>query len=112
MDEIWEIEEKFWLKGVDTFESHLDQKCLMALPEPVGILAREEVLNSLKGIPRWSHVHFDSKHISQPSLNLVVAAYRVDGKRGNSSYSAYCTSTYLKREGKWLLVQHQQTPLD
>lgn len=41
----------------------------------------------------------------------VTVAYRARATRdGSPTYSAYCTSTCVRIQDGWRLVQHQQTP--
>lgn len=51
-------------------------------------------------------------HVARPADDLLVLAYKAEGKRdGAAPYNAYCTSTYRRADdGRWRLVQHQQTP--
>ncbi|HEX2803398.1 MAG TPA: hypothetical protein VHN55_05375, partial [Sphingomicrobium sp.] len=56
-DELFEIEEGFWLKGEDYFLAHVDERCLLAfptMPDFHGVHSREEVAATAKQPNRWS----------------------------------------------------------
>jgi hypothetical protein len=87
----------------------------MAFPAPAGILAGEAILRGLEGASRWASVAFAATAVARPATDLLVLAYRAEGLRdaaaAGAAYVAYCTSTYrLAGDGRWLMVQHQQTP--
>ena len=43
--------------------------------------------------------------------NIAVLAYGVSAERRDDPiYEAFCTSTYLKDDGTWLRLAHQQAP--
>ena len=111
MDEIWSLEERFWLGGVDAFRRHMHPECTMAFQAPVGILTGAGIVASLKEAPRWASVEMDERHVSRPASDAVVLAYRARAFRdGSPPYGAYCTSVYVRLQDRWQLVQHQQTP--
>ncbi len=112
-DEAWATERAFWTGGADHWRDALDPACVMAFPAPAGIVAGgAEIVRSLADAPRWSSVRMAEARISRPAADLLVLAYRAEGRRGEgAAYHAYCTSTYHRSgDGRWRLVQHQQTP--
>lgn len=107
--EVWELERRFWTSGLDFYERHLDQECLMALPG-VGVLEAAEVLESIGNGARWDAVDLSECSIATPGEATVVIAYRASAeRRGSPSYGAICTSTYHATDTGWKLIQHQQT---
>ena len=111
MDEIWTFEERFWLAGVEHYETGMHPECIMAFPAPVGILTGASIVAALKDAPRWSSVEMEERQIIRPAPDAVVVAYRARAVRdGSPAYSAYCTSTYVRVRDGWRIVQHQQTP--
>lgn len=111
MDELWQTERDFWLRGPDFFERQLARECLMVLPG-VGILDRDQVLDSLRNVPRWADVEMHTGRSAMVGPSVAVLAYDVSARRdGASPYRAACTSTYVLEEHRtWRMVQHQQTP--
>jgi hypothetical protein len=111
-EEAWAIEESLWLKGPTVYDALLDRQCVIAFSAPVGLLQGHEILESLKGAPRWAEVAMTERTVSRPDAGTVVLGYRARSQRtGAEPYSAYCTSTYRYRADAWLLIQHQQTPV-
>ncbi len=110
-EEAWATERGFWTGGADHYRDAIDPACVMAFPAPAGIIAGAEIVRSLADAPRWSSVRIAETRAARPAPDLLVLAYRAEGRReGVAPYSAYCTSTYHRSGGRWRLVQHQQTP--
>lgn len=107
---IWSLEESFWLKGVEAFEAHLTEQCLMAFPKPTGILLKPEALEGLKGVPRWTSISMDNRHLVAIEEHLIVIGYEAKAYRGDQLYEAVCSSSYVFADDQWRLFQHQQTP--
>jgi hypothetical protein len=111
IDDLWEMEKSFWLNGVDFYRQHMGDDAIMIFAEPVGILQGKQIISSLEGAPRWQAVQFAGQRELQTS-QATVLAYRATGLRPDAGrYEAFCSSTYVRRNGTWMLVAHQQTPL-
>lgn len=111
-EEAWRVEERFWTGREDHYREALDPACVMAFPAPAGIMrGGAAIARSLAGAPRWASVEMAERHVARPAADLLVLAYKARGLRdGAAAYEAYCTSAYRCDGGRWLLVQHQQTP--
>ncbi|WP_088624608.1 nuclear transport factor 2 family protein [Oceanicola sp. 22II-s10i] len=108
--DIWQIEELLWTGGTDAFRRRMADGCLMAFPG-IGTLQGEQILESLKEAPRWQSVEMEGRHVSETD-GLTVLSYRARAVReGDPVCEALCTSTWIWRDGGWLLVQHQQSPV-
>lgn len=55
---LWNMEQSFWLDGVDFYESSVAPEARMVFQSPVGILAGEQIVEGLRQAPRWSSVDF------------------------------------------------------
>lgn len=111
-DELWRIERDFWLKHREHFHEHASGDCVLAFPEPTGLMDKTTALSALSGAPRWSDVVLEERCLVRPADDVVVLGYRVTAERpGERTYEALCTTTYVRRDRRWLLVQHQQTPV-
>jgi hypothetical protein len=109
-EQLWKMEESFWLDGPEFYESSLASNARMVFPAPVGILAGEEIVEGLRQAPRWESVEFESKTDVRLGETAVLA-YKATGKRdGEDPYSVFCASTYVRESSKWMLLAHQQTP--
>jgi hypothetical protein len=111
-EQVWQYEEMFWLNGAAFFRKHIDRKALVVLPEPLGIIMGEQILEHVSDMPRWEVVEFKERFCVGRDDSLVVA-YRVAANRaGMDTYHARCSSSYVRRNGVWYLLSHQQTPMN
>jgi hypothetical protein len=109
MDDLWQIERRLWLEGVEAYREHMSETCLMVFG-PMGIMRGEQILKTLEGAPRWAELRISDETTAAPSSDVRVLAYKADAERaGAEPYHAYCSSTYVKGGRGWQLVQHQQT---
>jgi len=109
----WEMERGFWLRDRGYYDQELAQRSLMIFPQPVGILDRDETLTAIEGAPRWEEVKMSEKHYLHPSDDCRVLVYRVHAQRhGEPPYEALCSSVYARVKFEFVLVSHQQTPVD
>lgn len=110
-DQLWEIEERFWLDGAEAARTRIADDAVMIFPYPTGILQGEACLEGMRGAPRWRTVRMDDRVVTRTG-DVAVLAYRVSAERPDDPiYHALCASTYLDDGGTWRLVSHQQTPL-
>ena len=111
-EELWQLEEQFWLGGPDFYEHTLAREALMVLPQPVGVLDRAATVASIHSGSRWRNVNLTERRHVQASRSTVVLSYTVRADRGSpeTSYAAQCSSTYVVESGRWVLVLHHQTP--
>lgn len=111
--ELWEIEQNLWLGDAARFTATMAENCVMVFAPPAGILSGQEIMEGLKGAPRWDNIEMTDRVFSTGPENVVVIAYKALGKRGDEpSYSALCSSTYSGQTGEWKLLCHQQTPVE
>ncbi len=114
-DELFEIEDGFWLKGRDHFLEHLDRQCLLAFPqmgEMHGDFSREDVAATASTPGRWRDLKVGNRQLLQPTTDLAIISYRADVVRGDGEpYAALVSSGYVRREGGWKLAFHQHSPV-
>lgn len=108
-DELWAHEQRFWLDRVAFCEQHLAPDALVVLPK--GIVARGTGLETLGDTLPWINVALSNRHCVHPTAHLAMLAYEAAADRGDESTAsrAYCSSTYLRANGRWLLAAHHQT---
>lgn len=110
--DLWKVEEGFWTGGPEHYRAAMHPECVMVFQPPIGVLSGDLIIRTLEGGPRWASVTMRERHESRPADGAVVLAYLAEGARERSSpYRGYCSSTYMKSDGEWKLVQHQQTPI-
>lgn len=112
-EELWSLERQFWLSGAEFYERTLAPQVLMVFPPPVGILDRAATVDSIGSAARWQNVSFTEQQLVAAKSDTVVLAYAAHADRGgeDSRYAAQCSSVYVRDDGGWRLVLHQQTPM-
>jgi uncharacterized protein (TIGR02246 family) len=59
----------------------------------------------------WTSFTVDEPRLTSLTPDAAVLVYRATGKRtGQPDYIALMSSVYVKRDGRWMLAHHQQTP--
>ena len=111
--DFWNQEEQFWTGDVDYYAEHLATESLMVFAPPAGVLNRARTVEAIANAPRWTAVSFSRRRLVRAAGSTAVLAYAVTADRGEpaSRYQALCSSTYVRIDGQWKLVLHQQTPL-
>jgi hypothetical protein len=112
-NDLWHLEEKFWLGDAEFYERTLASCALMVLPEPAGVLDRAATVQSIRSGPRWQNISFTHQRHAEPNSSTTILAYTVLADRGSadSAYAAQCSSTYVQINGDWQLALHHQTPV-
>lgn len=110
-DDIWTLEERFWLDGEPAYREHMIDGAVMLFPEPAGMMQGEAILASLAEAPRWSRVKITDRRLVRANDSMILVAYRAEASRDKHGYIALCASSYADVEGEWKIVHHQQTPV-
>jgi hypothetical protein len=113
-EDLWTLEERFWLGDALFYEQHLAAGARMVFPQPVGVLGGAQILASIDSGKRWRRVEFANQHLVDPAEGTAVLVYAAAANRGNagSAYRAQCSSVYVRVGGRWQLAAHHQTPAD
>jgi hypothetical protein len=83
----------------------------MVFPEPADNLVGVTITQTMRGTPRWLSITMTDQIIGRSDMETVTLAYKADAERaGVKHYLAFCSSTYRIAGGRWVLIQHQQTP--
>lgn len=111
-DDLLSIEHELWTGGADAYRRNLDRDCLIGFTEMAGLSSREEVAGMAEGAERWRDVQTEVEGLLQPTDDVAVLTYRVSAVRGDADrYRALISSAYVRRDGDWKMMFHQQTPL-
>lgn len=111
-DQVWQFEDSLWRADEAHYRESIAPDCLMVVPAPPYVMTGEEAVQAVAKTPRWTTADFDRQRISRPPGGVIVIAYRMRASRPDADpYEAHCTSTYREADGKWQVVQHQQTPV-
>jgi uncharacterized protein (TIGR02246 family) len=113
--EVAELERRGWeaLSGPDGaafYEEVMADDGLMVFPGLV--LDKAETLRAIAGAPPWSSFELEDVREIAATPDSAVVVYRGAAQRhGENPYEANMTSAYARRDGRWQLVLHQQTPI-
>ena len=110
-DDLLAIERSLWLGGRADYRSALDDDCLLAFTTMAGVSSRDEVADQADA-SRWRDFDIDVEDFLQPTDDVAMVTYRASAVRGaGEPYEARVSSGYVRRDGAWKLMFHQQTPL-
>ena|SRR6185312_9558737 len=88
----------------------LDNEVAMLLPGGLRLTDRNSIIEAMGGQP-WESFVIEALQVMLPAPGTGIVSYGVVAQReGQPRYSALVSSTYIHREGRWLLAFHQQTP--
>jgi len=110
--QLLELEEQFWKGDAEFYRQNLTENSLMVFAEPVGVLTKDRVIETIAASPRWTDVEFEDFRMVQLTDDTAVVTYKASAYREmeKSRYSALASSVYANQEGSWKLAFHQQTP--
>jgi uncharacterized protein (TIGR02246 family) len=112
--ELASLERRGWeaLSGPDGESFYAD---LMAddgyMVFPGLVLGREETLRAVKQAAPWSAFELSDLRVVEAAPDSAVVIYRALARRDDTApYRALMSSAYVRRDGRWRLILHQQTP--
>ncbi len=110
-DDLLAMERKLWSGGKAEYQRTLDDDCLVAFTEMAGVSSRDKIAAQADGA-RWNDVNLEVEGFLQPTQDVAFLTYRASAVRANADpYEARVSSSYVRRNGGWKMVFHQQTPL-
>ena len=93
------------------YGSRLADDAVMLFPGGMRIEGKRNILESFASQP-WQSFRIEDQAVLTPSESTAIVIYKVTAQRqGSAPYSALVSSTYAFRDGSWLLILHQQTPV-
>jgi len=112
-DLLFALEEQFWLKSADYYNSNLADAAMMVLPDPAGVQVKDEILSSVAGASRWTDVALEEHRVMELSSGAALVTYKATARRDGEPrpYRARASSAYVHDGRGWKLAFHQQTPL-
>jgi hypothetical protein len=107
-----ELEYGFWLGNADYYRANLDEVCVIAFQEMGGAYKKEEIAQMTPATSNWRDVQIVQKALEQPTPDVAILTYDMDGVRTTGeAYQARVSTLYVKRGDAWKMAFHQQTPL-
>ena len=78
---------------------------------PGFVLNKGESLQAISGAPPWLSFELRDVRVIEPTPDSGIVTYHATAQRdGGPPYHALMTSVYARRDGRWRLLLHQQTP--
>ena len=114
-DRLLELEEQGWqaLSSVEPAEfcdDWLADDAVMIVPGMV--IDRATFLEAVAHEQPWASHCIEEPRVVQLTDDSAALVYRVKAEReGQTEFAGLLTSVYVKREGRWRLALHQQTPI-
>jgi len=110
-DDLLAMEEELWSGGQAEYRRTLDADCLIAFTEMAGVSSRDEIADQADA-NRWHDLNIEVEGFLQPTADVAFLTYHASAVRSDQKpYEARVSSGYVKREGGWKMMFHQQTPL-
>ncbi len=114
MHEIEALERQGWeaLCGPDGarfYDEVMADDGLMVFPDMA--LDKEQTLAAVRAAGPWTSFELSDVRIVEAAPGSAVIVYAAAAQRGaGAPYRAMMSSSYARRDGRWRLLLHQQTP--
>ena len=111
-DELISLERALWSGGKAAYRRTLDDTCLLAFTAMAGVSSRDSIADQADA-NRWRDLRMEVEGFLQPTDDVALLTYLARVVRADQKpYTARVSSGYVKRDGDWKLMFHQQTPLE
>lgn len=110
-DEIWNLERQFWTGHGPFHDRTVGAESVMCFGQPLGVLKGADARQALDDAPDWTGVEMTDRVLSRPTDDVAVTGYTAHGEAEHVIHKVFCSSTWVRRDGDWHQVQHQQTPV-
>lgn len=108
-EDLWALEERCWNGPLRDFLDRLEDCSIMVTPER-GILRGAALRDAMTHAPRWDSVTL-SDRVHCMVGDVCTLAYTIRVLRGADARMMQCSSAWRQRDGKWIILLHQQAPL-
>jgi len=115
-DDVVALERSGWdalASGPEAATAHYDrvlaEQVVMLLPGGTALTDRAQVVASMGGAP-WDGFELEPIMVLEPAPGTALVHYGGRARRGELTYSALFGSLYVRVDGTWRMVAHQQTP--
>ena len=111
--EIEDLERRGWaaLSGPDGaafYEDTMADDGLMVFPGMV--MDKRTAIGTIRDVQPWARFELADINVAGDE-NAALVTYRANAQRaGEPEYEAIMSSVYVRRDGRWLLLLHQQSP--
>ena len=110
-------ERELWTNNAVLYQDTLVPEALLVFPE-TGVITRDVAVEAITQENaegrRWAEVHMQQVRTLTLSDDAVLLTYRVVARweHEQALIEALASSAYVRRDGRWKLAFHQQTPLN
>jgi hypothetical protein len=93
------------------YDDVLDSDPVMLMPGGLRLTDRESMVQSMSG-PPWLDYRLEEMRVTELGPDAAVVTYGAVARRDPDAepYTAFMSSTYIRRDDGWKLAVHQQTP--
>jgi hypothetical protein len=93
----------------DTYRRRLAPEAVVVVPGAV--LDRDACIAAMDASPGWDELDLADARAIALGEDAALLTYTFTGRRGESEpYRAVLSSAWVRRDGEWWMVFHQQTP--
>lgn len=95
--------------GARFYEALMAEDGLMVFPGSV--MGRVQALEAIGNAPPWATFELADVRVIEATPDSAIVTYQATAQRtGEPEYRALMSSAYARRQGRWQLILHQQTP--
>lgn len=111
--EIEELERRGWAAlsgpdGVAFYEDLMAEDGLMVFPGLT--LDKPATIRAIAGERPWSTFRLDDMRVLEAGNTTVVTYHAIAQREDEGEYGARVSTVYARRNGRWTLLLHQQSP--
>jgi hypothetical protein len=113
--ELTDLEHKGWQAlsgdaGAEFYDAFLTDDAIMVVP--VGVMDRDACIAAFAAAAPWSRFELADMRVLPLGEEAATVVYRATAQReGHPEYTALMSTSYVRRDGEWLIAFHQQTPV-
>lgn len=113
MDELEQLERDGWQAlsgpdGAEFYEAVMLDDGVMVFPGMV--MDKASALDAMRSVTPWTTFDLTDLRVIRPGPDSGVVTYRASAVRDGRQYEAWVSSVYVRHEGAWKLILHQQSP--
>ena len=94
--------------GADFYARVMLDDGLMVFPGMV--MSKAEALETMREVAPWSSFELSDVRVVGSGPDAALVTYRARAVREGRQYEATMSSVYVRRDGEWRLLLHQQSP--
>ena len=111
--ELLALENAFWegATDADLYREAVADDAVFVFPYGVGAMDKQMVIYAIGANDEdWLSHELTSVQVVPLGDDAAVIAYKAEAERPDDEpFKAWVSSTYVRRDGRWLLAFHQQT---